>query len=82
MVKITEIETRMKWKKNVESDEACLIFRFNDDPSVEKKLLPKYDDPATEEVFSSFFLLTFQSNRFSAGYFYDFLYSSNFLCRA
>lgn len=26
------------------------MFRFNDDPNSEKKILPQYDDPSTDEV--------------------------------
>jgi U4/U6.U5 tri-snRNP-associated protein 1 len=48
-------------------------FRFNDDPSSEKKILPKYDDPAAEEVCCSLFLLTFQSKKYC-----ECLYSSKF----
>lgn len=27
-----------------------MYIRFNDDPTVEKKMLPQYDDPAADEV--------------------------------
>jgi len=31
-------------------EDCPLNFRFNDDPFLEKKILPQYDDPAAEEV--------------------------------
>ncbi|XP_020976077.1 SART-1 family protein DOT2 isoform X1 [Arachis ipaensis] len=38
-----------KKKTGIYDDNLALNFRFNDDPSVEKKILAKYDDPASEE---------------------------------
>jgi len=41
----------MKYWKGKSFYEGCsLDFRFNGDPSLEKKMLPQYDDPAAEEV--------------------------------
>lgn len=28
----------------------CVIFRFNDEPGFERKILPQYDDPTVDEV--------------------------------
>ena len=35
---------------NISDCSFVLIFRFNDEPGSEKKILPQYDDPVTDEV--------------------------------
>ncbi|CAK8564834.1 unnamed protein product [Lathyrus sativus] len=38
-----------KKKTGLYDDNMVINFRFNDDPSAEKKILPKYDDPVAQE---------------------------------
>ena len=38
-----------------------VYIRFNDDPTLEKKMLPQYDDPAVDEVSMSRLFPTFSS---------------------